>query len=71
MPNASNRQENMDDDSNTHSKNRDKKSVESQECVGSRNDKNILARKRTYAQTVANYAIPRVAPQIAMATHVE
>ena len=32
MPTASNKQENMDDDSNAHSKNRYKKSVESQEC---------------------------------------
>ena len=61
----------MDDDSNTHSKNRDKKSVESQECVGSRNDKNSIARRRTYAETVANYVTPRVAPQIAMSTHVD
>ena len=60
----------MDDDSNTHYRNRDKKSVESQECVGSRNDKNSIARKRTYAETVANYDTPRVAPQLAIATHV-
>ena len=33
--------------------------------------KNSLARKRTYTETVANYVTPRVAPQIAMATHVE
>ena len=39
--------------------------------VGSRNDKNIIARKRTYAETVANYVTSRVAPQITMATHVE
>ena len=39
--------------------------------VGSRNGKNSIARKRTYAETVANYVTPRVAPQIAMATHVE
>ena len=39
--------------------------------VGNRNDKNSIARKRTYAETVANYVTPRVAPQIAMATHVE
>ena len=71
MPTASNKQENLDDDSNTHSKNRDKKSVESQECVGNRNDKNSIARKRTYAETVANCVTPRVAPQIAMATHAE
>ena len=71
MPTASNKQENMDDDSNTHSKNRYKKSVESQECVGSRNYKNSIARKSTYAETVANYVIPRVAPQIAMAIHVD
>ena len=70
MPNTSNKQEYMDDDSNTHSKNRDKKSVESQECVGSRNDKKSIARKRTYAETVANYVTPRVAPQIAISTHV-
>ena len=69
IPTASNKQENMDDDSNAHSKNRDKKRVESQECVGSRNDKNSIARKRTYAETVANYVTPRVAPQIAIATH--
>ena len=71
MPTAFNKQENVDDDSNTHSKNRDKKSVESQECVGSRNDKNSISRKSTYAETVANYLTPRVAPQIAMAAHVE
>ena len=71
MPTASNKHENMDDDSSTHSKNIDKKSVESQECVGSRNDKNSIARKKTYAETVANYVTPRVAPQIAMAIHVE
>ena len=70
MPTAYNKQENMDDDSKTHSKNRDKKSVESQECVGSRNDKNSIARKRTYSETVANYITPRVAPKIAIATHV-
>ena len=34
LPAASNKQENIDDDYNIHSKNRDKKSVESQECVG-------------------------------------
>ena len=38
--------------------------------VGSRNDKKSIARKRTYAETVANYVTPRVAPQIAIATHV-
>ena len=38
--------------------------------VGSRNDKNSISRKRTYAETVANYVTPRVAPQIAVATHV-
>ena len=70
MPTASNKQENMGDDSNTQSKNRYKKSLESQECVGSINDKNSIARKRTYAETVANYVTPRVAPQIAIATHV-
>ena len=70
MPNASNKRENMDDDSNTHSRNRDKKSVESQECVGSINYKNSITRKSTYAETVANYVTPRVAPQIAIATHV-
>ena len=70
MPAASNKKENMDDDSNTHSKNRDKKSVESQECVGHVSDKNNIARKMTYAETVANYVTPRVAPQIAIATHV-
>ena len=69
-PTASNKQEKMDDDSNTHSKNRDKKSVESQECVGSINEKDSIARKRTYAETVANYVTPRVAPKIAIATHV-
>ena len=37
--------------------------------VGSRNDKNSIARKRTYAETVANYVTPRVAPQIDIATH--
>ena len=40
------------------------------DAVGSRNDKNSMARKRTYAETVANYVTPRVAPQIAIATHV-
>ena len=65
-----NKQENIDDDSKTHSTNRDKKSVESQECVGRINDKNSTAQKRTYAETVANYVTPRVAPQIAIATHV-
>ena len=40
------------------------------EPVGSRNEKNSIARKRTYAETVANYVTPRVAPQIATATHV-
>ena len=70
MPAASNKQENIDDDYNTHYKNRDKKSVESQECVGRINDKNNIARKRTYAETVANYVTPFVAPQIAIATHV-
>ena len=70
MPAAYNKQENIDDDSNTHSKNKDKKSVESQECVGRISDKNNIARKRTYAETVANYFTPRVAPQIATATHV-
>ena len=69
IPTASKKQENMDDDSNTNSKNRDKKSVESQECVGSRNDKNSIAQKRPYAETVATYVTPRVAPQIAIATH--
>ena len=54
MPSASNKQENICDDSNTHSKNRDKKSVESQECVGRVSDKNNIARKNTYAETVAN-----------------
>ena len=39
-------------------------------AVGSRNDKNSIARKRTYAETVANYITPCVAPQIAIATHV-
>ena len=39
-------------------------------CVGRINDKNNIARKRTYAETVANYVTPRVAPQIAIATHV-
>ena len=38
--------------------------------VGRINDKNNIARKRTYAETVANYVTPRVAPQIAIATHV-
>ena len=62
MPTASNKQENMDDDFNTHSKNRDNKSVESQDCVGRRNDKNTISQKRTYAEMVANYVTPRVAP---------
>ena len=70
MPAASKKQENIDDDSNTHSKNRDKKSVESQECVGRVSDKNNIAQKRTYAETVPNYVAPRVAPQIATAPHV-
>ena len=39
-------------------------------CVGSINDKNSIAWKRTYGETVANYVTPRVAPQIAIATHV-
>ena len=69
MPAASNKQENIDDDSNTHPKNRDKKSVESQECVGRVSEKNNIARKRTYAETLANYVTPRVAPQIAIAPH--
>ena len=38
--------------------------------VGRINDKNSIARKRTYAETLANYVTPRVAPQIAIATHV-
>ena len=70
MPAASNKQENIDDDSKTHSKNRDKKSVESQECVGRISEKNNIAWKRTYAETVATYVTPRVAPQIAISTHV-
>ena len=45
MPAASNKQENIDDDSNTHSKNRDKKSVESQDCVGRINEKTIQPKK--------------------------
>ena len=70
IPTASNKQENMDDDSYTNFKNRDKKSVESQEFVGRKNDKNSIAWKRTYVETVANYVTPRVSPQIAIATHV-
>ena len=70
MPATSNKQENMDDDSITHSKNRDNNSVESQECVGRVSDKNNIARKWTCAETVANYVAPRVAPQIATAPHV-
>ena len=70
MRSASNKQENIDDDFNTHSKNRDNKSVESQECVGRVSDKNNIAWKRTSAETVANYVAPRVAPQIAMVPHV-
>ena len=54
MPAASKKQENIDDDSKTHSKNRDKKSVESQDFVGRVSDKNNIARKNTYAETVAN-----------------
>ena len=69
IPAASNKQENIYDDSNTHSKNRDKKSVESQECVVHVSDKNNIARKSTYAETVTHYVTPRVAPQIAIATH--
>ena len=38
--------------------------------LGSINDKNSKAQKRTYAETVANYVTPHVAPQIAIATHV-
>ena len=38
--------------------------------VGSVSDKNNIARKMTYAETVANYVTPRVAPQIAIAPHV-
>ena len=37
--------------------------------VGRINGKNNISRKRTYAETVANYVTPRVAPQIAIATH--
>ena len=70
IPSASNKQEDIDDNSNTHSKKRDKKSLESQECVGRVSDKNNIARKRKYAETVANYVAPRVAPQIAIAPHV-
>ena len=71
MPYASNKQENIDDNSDTHSKNRDKKSVESQECVVRVRNKNNIARKRTYAETVANYVAPRVAPHIAIFPHVQ
>ena len=70
MPAASNKQENIDDDSKTHSKNRDKKCVESQDCVGRVSDKKYISQKRTYAETLANYVAPRVAPQIAIAPHV-
>ena len=42
MPAASKKQENIDDDSNNHSINRHKKSVESQECVGRVSDKNNI-----------------------------
>ena len=70
MPAASNKEENIDDDSITHSKNREKNSVESQECVGRVSDKNNISWNRTYAETVGNYVTPRVAPQIATATHV-
>ena len=38
--------------------------------VGSINDKDSIAQKRTYAETIANYVTPRVAPQIDIATHV-
>ena len=47
VPYASNKQENIGGDSNTHSKNRDKKTVESQECVGRVSDKNDIARNKT------------------------
>ena len=70
MPSVSNKQENIGDDSNTHSKKRDKKSLESQECVECVSDKNNIARKKTYAETVANYVAPCVAPHIAIAPHV-
>ena len=70
IPDASNKQENIDDDSNTHSKNRDKKSVESQEYVGRVSDKNNTSWKKNFAETVANYVAPRVTPRIAIAPHV-
>ena len=38
--------------------------------VGRVSDKNNITRKRTYAETVANYITPHVAPQIAISTHV-
>ena len=60
----------MGDDSNNHSNNRDKKSIESEECVGRVSDKNNIARKKTFAEMVANYVAPRVAPRVAIAPHV-
>ena len=38
--------------------------------VGRVSDKNNIAWKKTYAETVANYVAPRVAPHIAIAPHV-
>ena len=37
--------------------------------VGRVSDKNNMAQKNTYAETVANYVAPRVAPHIAIAPH--
>ena len=48
MLSASIKQENIGDDSNTHSNNRNKKSVESRECYGRVSDKNNIARKKTF-----------------------
>ena len=70
IPSASYKQENIDDYSSTHYTNIDKKSVESQECVGRVSNKNNTARKTTFAETVANYVAPRVAPRVAIAPHV-
>ena len=68
MPSASIKQENIGDDSNTNAKKRDKKSLESHECVECVSDKNNTARKKTFAETVANYVASRVAPRVAIAT---
>ena len=47
-----------------------KKKIPYQLLVGRISDKNNIAWKSTYAETVANYVTPRVAPQIDIDTHV-